>query len=163
MLHSGAGHRYLWGAVVLWEGDESCTDWLHQDPEIVWIPRKAWPHWSAWRTALNPGSSRAESQNQSLWEPIWCVRTEQLFQTWQTCPQLALSIEEGHNSACHILNCNHHIPGEKKAEISHSLQSNLGHWVVKSARARKGAGKRVSICCRHSCRDMEGVVPVFGD
>lgn len=49
--------------------------------------------------------------------------------------RLVLAIEEGHNSACRILNCNHYIPGDKTAEISHSLQFSLGHWAVKSARA----------------------------
>lgn len=130
------------------QGKQALTG-LHQDPEIVWIPRKAWPHWCTWSTVLNPGSGRAENQKHGLWEPTWCVITEQMFQTWQTWLQLALAIEEGHNTACHIVNCNHYVPGEKKAEISHSFQSSLGHWAVKSARARarKGAGMRMSVWC----------------
>lgn len=151
---------------VLWYrkwGNHAVTG-LHQDPEIVWIPRKARPHWSAWSTALNLGSGRAEtdpfSQKHGLWEPTWCVIAERLFQTWQTYPQLALAIEGGHNSACHILNCSHYFLGEKKAEISHWLQFGLGHWAVKSARAmgKERSRQEGEYWCRHSCRDMERVV-----
>lgn len=141
---------------------------LHQDPEIVWIPRKAWPHWSTWSISLNPESSRAESQNHGLWKPTWCVITEQLFQTWQTYSQLALAIEEGHNSACHVLNCSHYIPGEKEAEISQSLQSTLGHWAVKNAgamgkeRSRQEGEYLLQALMQGYGRNCSAI-PVFGD
>lgn len=126
---------------ALWSGrwENHALTGLHQDLEIIWIPRKAKPHWSAPSTALNPASSTAETacfiQKHGPWEPTLYIIIEQLFQTWHIYAQLPFPTEEGHSSLCHILNCNHYILGEEKAEISYSLQFSLGRSAVRNARA----------------------------
>lgn len=133
------------------EVSEPCTDWTPSRSRDCLDPQKSL---TSLACLEHSSESRIRQSRDSPLQPktqpvrahLMC-NNSQLFQTWQTYPQLALAIEGGHNSACHILNCSPYILGEKKAEISHSLQFSLGHSAVRVQEpwARKGAGKRVNI------------------
>lgn len=152
---------------ALWSGrwENHALTGLHQDLEIIWIPRKAKPHWSAPSTALNPASSTAETacfiQKHGPWEPTLyiiiessCFRhgTSMLSCLFQQKRVIALFATP--------LTATITFLGRKKLKFPtpSSLAWDVQQWGMQEPWARKEAGKRVSNWFRHSCRSIEGVV-----